>query len=203
MNEGWISLHRQIQDSFLWKDKPFAKGQAWIDLLLLAYHEDTKKLWRGELKEYKRGTVNVSITFLAERWGWSWRRVKKFLKMLEKDGMITQNVTARDTAIFLTNYDVFQGERRANVRADVIPNVRADVTQSIMINNDNNDNNTRRRRGTSYAERKRKENEELDAVMLEHLKEDIAQWHQEYPGEPIPDELQELCEQFSINSSEI
>lgn len=132
-------MHRQIQDHWLWKDdEPFDQRSAWIDLLLLAYHEDTKRVWRGELKVYKRGTVNVSIAFLAERWKWSWRRVKRFLRMLEKDGMITQSVTTRNTAIFLTNYDVFQGERRTNVRTDVTSNVRTDVTQSIMINNDNN-----------------------------------------------------------------
>lgn len=145
MAEGWISIHRKIFDNWVWQDKPFAMGQAWIDLLLLAYHEDTKRIWRGEMKEYKRGTVNVSITFLADRWGWSWRRVKRFLNLLEKDGMIVQNVTARNTAFFLTNYDDFQGERRADVRADVranvTPDVRADVRQSIMNNNVNNVNN--------------------------------------------------------------
>lgn len=139
MSEGWISLHRQIMDNWLWtSSEPFDQRSAWIDLLLLAYHEDTKRVWRGELKEYKRGTVNVSLTFLAKRWRWSWRRVKRFLKMLEDDGMITQNVTARNTAIFLTNYDEFQGKRRADVRPDVTADVRPDVTQSIMINNDNN-----------------------------------------------------------------
>ena len=162
-NEGWISLHRQIQDSFLWQDKPFGMGQAWVDLLLLAYHEDTKKVWRGELKEYKRGTVNVSISFLAERWGWSWRRVKRFLKLLENDGMITQSVTRRDTVIFLTNYDVYQGERRTNVRTDVTSDVRTDVTQSIMNNNFNNVNNSRSRGSThkSFMQRRKEAWENL------------------------------------------
>lgn len=203
MNEGWISLHRQIQDNFLWKDKPFAKGQAWVDLLLLAYHEDTDRIYRGELKHYKRGEVHTSFSFLAERWGWGWRKVRRFIAMLEETSMVTLSVTTHDTTITIVNYSFFQGEGRTNSRTDSRTEGRTDSTQSIMINNSKNDNNTRQRRGTSYAERKRKEREELDELIIKQAKEDIAEWHKEYPGEPLPPEMVELCERFSINYSEI
>ena len=38
MAYGWISIHRKIQDNLIWNDKPFNRGAAWIDLLLLANH---------------------------------------------------------------------------------------------------------------------------------------------------------------------
>ena len=38
--KGWIALYRAIIDNeFLWSDTPFARGQSWIDLLLLANHK--------------------------------------------------------------------------------------------------------------------------------------------------------------------
>ena len=49
MAEGWIKLHRSIQDSWLWKKYPFSEGQAWIDLLMLANYEDEKTACEGVL----------------------------------------------------------------------------------------------------------------------------------------------------------
>lgn len=145
-SQGWISLHRQIQDNFLWEDKPFSKGQAWIDLLLLAYHEDTKKIYRGELKQYKAGDVHVSIKFLAARWGWGWRKVKRFLVTLELADMVTLNSTTHDTTITIVNWYNFQVLGRTNSTTDSTTDSttegRTDSTQSIMINNDNNVNNS-------------------------------------------------------------
>ena len=36
---GWISIHRKILNNILWQDKPFSKGQAWVDLLLITNHK--------------------------------------------------------------------------------------------------------------------------------------------------------------------
>ena len=30
---GWVKVHENLNDHWLWEDRPFAKGQAWIDLL--------------------------------------------------------------------------------------------------------------------------------------------------------------------------
>jgi len=34
--EGWIRLYRKMQDNPLWTSEPFTRGQAWIDLLMIA-----------------------------------------------------------------------------------------------------------------------------------------------------------------------
>ena len=106
-NKGWVSLHRSILDHFLWKDKPFSKGQAWIDLILLANHEDTKILQGGQIKQFKRGTVNMSLLSLADRWGWDRKKVRKFFEVLECDGMATTERTTQGTTITLVNYEVY------------------------------------------------------------------------------------------------
>jgi DNA-binding transcriptional regulator YhcF (GntR family) len=104
---GWIKLDRQIQDHWVWKDK-YSRGQAWVDLIMLANYEDKKTIHKGKVKVCKRGDVNLSVKYLAERWGWNWRTVKSFLNALESDGMITSEYTTNYTTITLVNYDKYQ-----------------------------------------------------------------------------------------------
>lgn len=147
MAEGWISVHRKIFDNWVWEDKPFSKGQAWIDLLLLAYHEDVEKLYRGQVRTYHRGEVHVSISFLADRWGWDWRKVKRYIMALEKTNMVISNSTPDGTTLTIVKYDDFQSHGRANGRGDGRTDGRTDSRtdgiQSINTNNSNNVNNTR------------------------------------------------------------
>ena len=56
MAQGWISIHRQLQSHWLWEDKPFSRGQAWVDILMLANHDDNKFLLGNELVEVKCGS---------------------------------------------------------------------------------------------------------------------------------------------------
>ena len=106
--EGWIRLHRSITDTWLWKDEPYDRARAWIDLLLLANYEDKIALHRGNTVECKRGDVNLSILNLAQRWKWSRKKVTHFLKMLENDNMVTTKVTTTRTIITIVNYDIYQ-----------------------------------------------------------------------------------------------
>lgn len=87
-NTGWIKLHRKITDHWLWEDKPFARGQAMIDLLILAGYNNQSKYVDGNLETVGRGSVVTSIRRLCDRWGWSNSKVVKFLKILENDSII-------------------------------------------------------------------------------------------------------------------
>ena len=78
-NLGWISLYRQIMDSWLWKDKPFAYGQAWIDMLLMANHEDNDILFEGKILTIHRGAFHTSILKLSDRYGWNRKKTTKFV----------------------------------------------------------------------------------------------------------------------------
>lgn len=109
MSEWWIKLNVRLKDHWLWDSKPFSKGQAWVDLLMLAETYTHKNMWRGNLTEFKKGDVCLSITKLSERWGWDRRTVKKFLCVLEDDGMVSLNVSKGRTTITLINYGKFQG----------------------------------------------------------------------------------------------
>lgn len=105
---GWITLDRGIQDNWLWQDETFSRGQAWIDLILLAEYKTHKGMYKGNLVDYKRGDVNISISELANKWGWSRKKTTKFLKTLESDGMVIVKATTYRTTITLVKYDDYQ-----------------------------------------------------------------------------------------------
>ena len=107
MRPGWVPVSRELQDHWMWEDKPFAHGQAWIDLIMLANYEDTKMPYKGEIITCERGTVNLSISYLANRWGWSRDKTRRFLKLLESDGMVTVTATTHRTTITLENYSIY------------------------------------------------------------------------------------------------
>lgn len=106
--EGWLKLYRSIQNHWLWEDKPFSRGQAFVDLLLMANHKDNKILFNGELIEVKRGSRITSLRQLSEAWGWSTKKTKKFLELLEKDNMITVRSDNKKTLVTIENYGVYQ-----------------------------------------------------------------------------------------------
>lgn len=111
---GWIKLHRSLLEHELWKDKPFTKGQAWIDLIFLADTETKTKICHGKLKTFERGKVYKSILELSERWGWSRGRTTRFLKNLENDTTVRiESSTTDGTTITIVNYGVYQDKRTA------------------------------------------------------------------------------------------
>ena len=127
MADGWIKVWRKIINSDIWIEKPFSKGQAWIDLLLLATASDHVSKRKGVEKRYDEGTVHFSLCYLSERWGWSRNKVYRFIKKLQNDGMIvyqgrtgngtmdgtvngTTNGTALDTVLTVVNWALYQGK---------------------------------------------------------------------------------------------
>ncbi|MBR5583144.1 MAG: hypothetical protein IKW21_01300 [Lachnospiraceae bacterium] len=140
MEQGWISVYRRLQDHWLWEDKPFSKGQAWIDLIMLANHEDKKISYKGEIITCKSGDVNRSILQLSKRWGWGRDKTRKFLALLEADGMVTVNATKHRTTITIENYGVYRHKpatkRQPNGNQSATSRQQADIN-----NNDNNYNN--------------------------------------------------------------
>ena len=111
---SWIKLHRSLLNSPLWQDKPFARGQAWVDILLLTNGIDRQELKRGRIVLYERGEAYRSVTELAERWGWSRKKVTAFLKMLEGEGMLALETTAHGSKITVRNWERYQNENPKN-----------------------------------------------------------------------------------------
>lgn len=106
---GYIKLHRQIQDCWIWDSGKFDKRSAWIDLLMLANHRDKKFMFNGKPVVITRGQFMTSIRKLAVRWEWSTSTVFEFLKILEDDNMIKKESDSHRTLLTIVNYEVYQG----------------------------------------------------------------------------------------------
>ena len=113
-DKGYIKVYRDIRDHWIWSDEkePFDKLHAWVDLIMMANHEDKEILFNGRLILVKRGSRITSLRKLSERWHWSPHKVSDFLNILEKDGMITQVRNSRKTLITLINYGIYQGKSK-------------------------------------------------------------------------------------------
>lgn len=125
MASGYILLHKQIQENCLWGDKPFAKGQAWIDLLLMANFKDGQMMSKGMVVEIKRGQVFRTTDYLAKRWGWSRGKVLRFLKILENQKMTTLTGLPNGTLITIENYNSYQLEQTSYDTPDDTSSVQA------------------------------------------------------------------------------
>lgn len=107
--EGWISIHRQLQEHWIWKSKePFDKRSAWIDLLLMANHKTEKIEFDNTIIEVERGQRITSLKHLSDRWNWSRHKVSDFLNRLEQDKMLVQVRDNKKTLISIENYDKYQ-----------------------------------------------------------------------------------------------
>ena len=107
-DKGYIKVYRDIRDHWLWEDKPFSKGQAWIDLLMMVNHEDKKLMFDNEVVVCKRGMTFTSLRKLSDRWGWSPGKVDRFLKILKSEIMIREERNSRRTIISIVNYGDYQ-----------------------------------------------------------------------------------------------
>ena len=146
-DKGWIKLHRKLLDCWIWQEKPFDKGRAWVDLLLLAMHSDKKMLIDNEITIIERGSFMTSVLKLSERWGWSRNKVTRFLDVLEREQMLNTERTPKGTLINIVKYENYQLQDTQGETTVETPNGTADETpdetQNKNIKNEKNENNIR------------------------------------------------------------
>lgn len=146
-DKGWIKLHRQLQECPMWYSERFSKGQAWVDLLLLANHSDKKILFNGEFIIVERGQYLTSMVKLAEKWKWSRPTVTNFLNLLEKDKMITRSSDNQKTLITIENYGIYQDFREDDLQPTLQPTLQEScnpINNPLYTNNNvKNDKNVK------------------------------------------------------------
>lgn len=160
-DKGWIKLHRQLQDCWIWKEtEPFDMRSAWVDLLLTANHSDKKILFNGELIVIAKGQILTSVRKLSAKWNWSVNRTYRFLKLLESDGMLQKESDNNRTLLTIVNYSVFQFSENSHeytngntdgysdgysVRTltDTVTEHKQECKEYKNVNNDKNDKNVK------------------------------------------------------------
>lgn len=105
-SEGWIKVHRSIQEHWIWQDP--IKLKWWLDIILLANHKDSKILLGNELLDIKIGEHHTSILKLSERWKVDRKTIKRFLNLLQNDNMISMEISKKGATLKVTNYKAYQ-----------------------------------------------------------------------------------------------
>ena len=110
--DNWVKLYRSLMNHEIWTEEPFTRGQAWVDLIMMATFKETDNVYRGNLMKLSAGSIRTSISYLARRWHRSENWVRKTLHILQGMQMVYTVGTARGTLITLENYASFQGRAR-------------------------------------------------------------------------------------------
>ena len=108
---GWIKLHRSLQSNWIYQsDAPFCPRSAWVDILFLANHSESKFRHGAEVISVPRGTFVSSIVKLSVRWKWSRGRVERFVTCLEHEKMLSRRQDSKRTYFTVLNYEQYQGD---------------------------------------------------------------------------------------------
>lgn len=137
---GWISLHRKIQDHWLFPTtRQFTDFEAWIDILMEVNHDENKCNIGSQLYYIKAGESLKSLDTWSKRWNWNKSKTRRFLNLLQKDNMIELKNETKTTRLTVCNYDSYQKNGNAN-ETQVKRKRNASETHLTPNNNDNNYN---------------------------------------------------------------
>lgn len=170
---GWIKIHRDITKHWIFQDAE--KFKWWIDLIIMAAHDDHGTVVGDNLILVQRGQLVVSLSFLASRWGRSKEKVLNFLKLLESDKMITRKPDRKSTTITICNYDSYQDTLDQTPTAtstdfrpisDQSSTEYKNVEECKEINNNNPNARTREERVSWVGDRERGFGEQIKANQI-------------------------------------
>lgn len=212
-NLGWISLHRSIQNHWLFQeDRKFSKFEAWIDLILIANHKDGKVMHDGQLIDVKRGQKLTSLRKLGNQWNWSITKVDKFLNILHEDGMIVLKKDTKKTLVTIVNYDVYQNiDLEKRQRSDTEKNQKEIKKESEKkqketnnnVNKANKDNNVNNPQSVSDEDFKKiadyynKTIQALNGTDYVHLGEDVEKFGKELVCKAIQEAARNSAQKYS------
>lgn len=129
---GFVKIYRSLQNHWLWTaDTPFDDRSAWIDLIMMANHEDKKLQVGKDIITIHAGQMWTSYVKLARKWNWSKPRVNRYVKMLKKDGMIYTDGTPNGTLLTIVKYEFYASTRNTDVTTGVTADVTASVTTDV------------------------------------------------------------------------
>lgn len=189
-NKNWIKLYRKIMENPMYFSEPFTKMQAWIDMLLIANHEQGYFYVRGIKVDIYRGQIGYTQDNLAIRWKWSRGKVIRYLNMLEKEGMIVQQKSKLITLISITKYGLYQENSTTNSTTN--------GTTNSTTSDTTNGTQTRRNKEESKKNKETEEkSSEFDFVVnewFEYKKERIESYKSEKAKAIFVNKLKKLSD---------
>ena len=133
MHTGWITLHRKLINSPVFKD-PLAL-KLWVYLLLSANHKKGSHMVGNQVVIIPRGSNLTGRKSLSQATDIQESKVERLLKMFEKCGKVEQQTFTKYRLISITNYDMYQSsEQQVNSK-------RTASEQQVNTNNNGNNGN--------------------------------------------------------------
>jgi DNA replication protein DnaD len=183
MSKGWISIHRTITKHWVYQNPDYFRS--WIDILLEVNHEDGKLLIGSNVFLCKRGESLKSLDTWAKRWRWHKSKVRRFLKLLEKDGMIAVKSEHITTRITVCKYDDYQDIRNKDETG--LKHERNGSETGVTPNNKEN------------KENKEKEPPKNSSKKVLDDPEQVRALKEKFPGVDVCAEIEKMKDWFLAN----
>jgi hypothetical protein len=103
---GWIKIHREINNHWIWENSDYLKW--WLDILIEANYSEGDVLIKGTVLKCHRGQKLYSIETWSKRWKTNKSKANRFLKLLEKEKMIELKNETHTTRLTICKYDDYQ-----------------------------------------------------------------------------------------------
>lgn len=134
---GFITLHRKLRDNPIYKNSQLL--HLFIELLLMANHEQTRFLWNGQEMILERGQLITGRFALAEATGIKPGTIHSYIASLTAMGIINTKPSNKFTLITIVKYDDYQLNK---VKPSTKSNNKPATNQqpASTYNNVNNDN---------------------------------------------------------------
>lgn len=140
---GWIKLHRSLMDHWIWGEHEAVVF--WLCLLMDANHTTVKKLFNGSFVEINRGQLLFGLESFEKKTGVSIRKMRRYLSLMEKEGMIDRQKRNKYSLITIANYEKHQSDDR-----QVTSERQANDKRAATLKNDKNGNNVNNKDSTPY-----------------------------------------------------
>jgi hypothetical protein len=85
-----------------------------MDILLNVNFADAQLIIKGKLYKVKRGQSILSYESWAKRWNWDKSKVRRFMSLLQEDGMIDVKSDNITTQITVCKFDSYQDNRHTD-----------------------------------------------------------------------------------------
>lgn len=121
----WIALSRNMADHWVVgfgkpvkpadsKKGSYSRGEAWIDLIMLARWKPGQENNKGRKIDLDAGQLQGGYEFLASRWNWTIKQVRLFLTKLIGEGMIDKKQPELDHSTRNSKVGSKKGKQSSN-----------------------------------------------------------------------------------------
>ncbi len=109
---GFIKISRKADADPLWREpRIFSRWEAWEYMIRAAAFAPHRRMIGVVEVDLERGEFIASLRFLATRWQWSVKRVRRFLEWLMEHGrIVSRKRHTKGTVYLLVNYELYQSK---------------------------------------------------------------------------------------------